>query len=75
MAKAKPAPAAEVQPAAERYTVSALRENCLEVLDVEQSTFDGAFGACSENETFTLEEAKGKLRTWLRKPVRIGGRH
>jgi hypothetical protein len=52
-----------------KYEVAVLREYCYEVLGVTTSTFDGAFFD-AEDRTYSLEEAKEILNTWLNKEVK-----
>ena len=61
-------PAALGEPAEPKYSVEALRKNCLKIFGVTVSTFDGAtFGLKGD---FTKEKMKAILDEWLKKEVR-----
>ena len=51
-----------------KYEIAALRANCLQVLGVTSSTFDGAFCE-AEDKAYSLDEAKTIIKNWLNKEV------
>lgn len=69
----KTAPASEdvkVVEEATKYDVAALRRNCVTVLGITTSTFDGAFYEADKNRQYTIDEAKGIIKEWFKKEVK-----
>lgn len=70
--KKRIAPASETPiSAVPKYTLEALREKCVSVLGIEQSTFDGAFYGVVPGTMYTLDEAKTHVTKWLNKPLKL----
>ena len=68
--KSNTAPAApEVTEAAEvKFSIEALRKNCLSLFGVTSSTFDGA--TCELNGDFTVEEMQNIIAEWQTKEAK-----
>ena len=56
----------------QRYPVGRLRQDCLQLLGVTGSTFDGV--AKGLDGDYTVEEMKNMITAWLEAPAAVQGR-